>query len=1191
MYLHSLELHGFKSFADRTEIQFSPGVTAIVGPNGCGKSNIIDAVRWVLGEQRSRMLRSEKMDNVIFNGTAKRKAVGMSEVSLTIENTRNVLPTQYTHVTVTRRLYRSGESEYLINKTPCRLKDIIDLFMDTGMGAHAYSVIELKMTDEILSDNAQDRRSMFEEAAGITKYKLRRTQALRKLKSTQTDLLRVRDLVDELDKRVQSLSRQAQKAGRHRDLADQLRTLELQVAQVEYGRLVEESERLEEESRREQDRIEGLTTTQSGREALLEELRTELVGLEQQLSERQRTLNAHVERVRAMEADIRLEMERAAGAARNLERAEQDRVASERQAEHLAQEARRLATALEGARPLAVVAREAFDAASAERDAAQEALEGERKKLEALRRGVQALQDRMNGLINERNRLGAQVELLERQREQTAKRRTETEAGLSTQEQERLAAESAVEGKRAEVVRLAATLREAEAEQAALELRREEVRTALGAADRHLASIGTEIALLEGLVASYDDLSESVAFLARESGWSAEGAQTVAELLSCAEEDRAAVDALLGDLAACFVVSTEAEAEAGLRLLRDREKGRAAFLVLDRVPELPAVVDGLPGIRHALDAVRVTDARFERLAQVLLSDGYIVETLEEARGLAMRVGMDRPSARFAARTGEWAEGRGRYHGGSLRAGISAAANRIGRRERLDGLRGERDEVTERVRALGEEESRVAEALEELGVAVRGKALREAERQVDQSVRVLDQVRFRVQLLGQGRDRLDVELADALQRIEEIGVRLQGMDGEVEAAGGTVEEARSGLQEAERRFEWVDEQAREAFARFGEANLASVQARNEVDSLERDLRRVESEVAALGEREKRRLEQVEGFRVEMDRALASRERLEEQVLQSYREKSVLDTGVSEAEAAVSDVKSRLSEHDVALRDVRRIREEALRQEGNRAARRAELRARCEDLVLRVRDAHDVMLDAMTVEVADDFDLDAAREAIPEVRQKIRNLGAVNELALESYREEKERLDFLGGQLADLEAAEGTLMETIDEINTTASERFMETFEAVKRHFSQLFTELFGEGARADLVLTGDEDPLEAPIEVIAYPLGKKPSTISQLSGGEKTLTATALLFAIYLVKPSPFCILDEVDAPLDDANVHRFMRMIRAFSGSTQFILVTHNKLTMEAADRLYGVTMPEQGVSRLVGVRFDELEVQEEVAA
>ena len=424
MYLRKLDLHGFKSFADRTEVLFDPGVTAIVGPNGCGKSNIIDAVRWVLGEQRARMLRSERMENVIFNGTGKRRPLGLAEVSLTVENTRNVLPTQYTEVEITRRLYRSGESEYLLNKTPCRLRDIVDLFMDTGMGANAYSVIELKMTEQILSDNVQDRRRLFEEAAGITKYKLRRTQALRKLKGTQADLNRLRDLVEEIDKQVRSLARQARKAAQHKQMTERQRRLDLQLAQAEYTRLTAREAELKTESRTLQDRIEGLTSKQTGEEADIEALRLTLIERERALAVHQHALNDHIDLIRNREADLRLEHERAESAARNLDRAERERIAAENQRALLEQHLDLLGVDLKKAGPRLEQAREAREQARTQRDTAQTALDEGRATVRQLRDEEEAARRALAGAQNTQVRLQNRQEWLEQQ---------QTEAGARDQ--------------------------------------------------------------------------------------------------------------------------------------------------------------------------------------------------------------------------------------------------------------------------------------------------------------------------------------------------------------------------------------------------------------------------------------------------------------------------------------------------------------------------------------------------------------------------------------------------------------------------------------------------------------------------------------------------------------------------------------------------------------------------------------
>ncbi len=1189
MYLQKLELHGFKSFADKTVIDFAEGVTAIVGPNGCGKSNVIDAVRWVLGEQRVRILRSDRMENVIFNGSGKRrKPLGLSEVSLTVENTRNVLPTEFTQVRITRRLYRSGQSEYLMNNVPCRLRDIQDLFMDTGMGAGAYSVIELKMVEDILSENADDRRRLFEEAAGITKYKRRRTQALRKLKNTQADLTRLRDLVDEIGKRVRQLERQAKKAERHQDLSTALRILALQVAQAEFTRLVREQGILQQEHQTLSDRLEALTIQQTAEEAKLEAQRTILIEREQALAEHQRTLNAHLDHMRRLETDRRLEQERMESAERGLVRAEREQTESEARQQALVTEADQFETQIAETAPSVETAQAERAVARQARDVAQAHVNKQRAVVQGLRRSEQQRQTEVNVRQNALDRIKNRIELLGEERQRNDQRIQALQTGhadvqvrLEAAEAERATAQAQVE--------------QAEAELHAAETRSQTLQTALQKAqadqrakERQRDAVVAEVHLLEDLINSYAEAGAAVQYLAAHTEWTASAPRTVMDLFTCAEADRRAVEAALGPYADCFVVPTAADVEAAQHYLRTEQKGRAGFIVLDRLPT-PGIFPTPSGAVALIDRVQFGTSALAPLAETLFNGCYLAASWVAAQALATTHADTHPAARYIMSTGEWVDAQGRMYAGDGQEDASPVVRRLAQRARLARLNEQAQELeswlNEQAQALAEMET----ALKAVPLADLRLALRDAERTLAQAMQAHAQVRFEQQRIGQDEAQL-TERQEAIATLvfnDEAEVeRLTQVLAETQMAQRTLETERAA---AETALDTADAASRDTLTAFGEANVVALQAQNAFDNLKRDLARNRTDQKVLALRAEQRAEEVvalqESLQAAQDRQIELNRKLEE----TYIEKANLDEGVRKAETAVVDVKSALADLDLVLREVRRLREQTLREEGTRTARLVEIQTRLADLMERTETELECQLPDPEIDVPPDFDVVWARGEINQLRQRIRNLGAVNALALESYEEEKTRLDFLQTQQRDLEQAEATLLDTIEEINTTAAERFRTTFTQVQQHFGTLFETLFGEGAKASVVLGGEGDPLEDPIEIFARPSGKKNSTIAQLSGGEKTLTATALLFAIYLVKPSPFCILDEVDAPLDDANIGRFMKLIRQFADDIQFILVTHNKLTMEAADRMYGVTMQEAGVSSVVGVRFDEVEAEENV--
>ncbi|WP_103028072.1 chromosome segregation protein SMC [Salinibacter altiplanensis] len=1180
MYLTKLEVQGFKSFADETTLTFDPGVTTIVGPNGCGKSNIVDAIRWVIGEQRPTVLRSEKMENLIFNGTADRRPLGMAEVELTIENTDGVLPTEYAEVTIGRRLFRDGTSEYLMNGTTCRLKDITDLFMDTGMAADAYSVIELKMVDELVSGSTEDRRRMFEEAAGITRYKMRRRQALRKLEGTQSDLERIRDLTDEVSTQVERLEAQAETAQRYQEAETELRRLELLLTQVEYDRLTERQDELAAQETEHADRAEALAEDERVTEARLEDLRETLSEREDTLQERREALQEHRARVRELEAEQRLQRERLTRARDDREEAQQAQEEARERRTELTGEVQRLESALEQARPALDEAEATLEEARDERDAAKAAANELREDVRRHREKAEAAEDEHAEQRRALDQRTNRQELLEDERtrartqhDDLAEKVEAFDARIEEAEAECTAAEQTLEEARSA---LAEATTERDTRQAALEDAREELRER----KRRRDAAEAEVELLEGLVGSYDEFSDAVQFLAAEGLF--DDLYTVADVLGCDDDVRVALDAALGDFASCVVVSTAQDARAAVDRLREASKGQTSFLVLDRLPDSPPSPSAPDGTVPLRTAVRTTDPAYTALADTLLHDCYLVDTLEEAEALAEGFQEEPRTVRIFARTGEWVDSTGVLRGGSRQDDVSPAASRLGRREQLARAR---DQHADLQAAVDEQEAAVAEAKAALGtitLAAHESAVEEAEATLADAEQRLERLRYertstkeRCAELQERLDEIEAERAEHEDRVHDLRQTA-------EAAEEAMRRRRQERAEAEEALTEAEDRERTAVDAFSEAQVAAVEARNRVDNLEQDLERARDQIDEIDRQTGERAATLENLTATIEEALDEQTELDEQIEALREERKARDQSVEAAEEALQETKAQIDEVESRLRSIRQEREAALEQKNEAAVALTKVETRTQDLLDSMKTDFDRDLADDPASVPEAFDEAEAQSEVKSLRGTINALGDVNPLALEEYEEEKERLDFLQEQKTDLEEAEDTLLDTIQEINAKASERFMETFEEIKESFGTLFTELFGKGASAELQLAEPDDPIDSAIEIVAKPRGKRPVTLDQLSSGEKALTATALLFSIYLVKPSPFCVLDEVDAPLDDANVERFMSLVRRFEGDTQFVLVTHNQRTMDLSDRMYGVTMEEQGVSKLVGVEFDE---------
>ncbi|MEX0821823.1 MAG: chromosome segregation protein SMC, partial [Rhodothermales bacterium] len=978
---------------------------------------------------------------------------------------------------------------------------------------------------------------------------------------------------------------------RYKDASARLHELELALAHVEYSRLSERREHINEELAVLERESEATSEQESTAETSLESLRRELNAGEEQLEVRRGELSSHLEKVRELETERRLAEERLESARNEIRRAHQEQETADERRATLEEEIASLESDLREAEPALEKAVEKLEQVRQERDARQAAARKKQQALQELRRKER---DFENKRAEQRRRLDRMVnrrELVDEDIARTQSQLQELEESLDALRNRVTEADESRNRAESEVADARAALEQAAQERAFKQEQLDDAIENVRQLERKRDALGAEVQLLESMLSSYDDLSDAVQYLA-DSNWSDKDLTTVADILACDEADRIALDAALGSYASCIIVDSAEEAQRAVRMLRDEEQGRATFILLDRLTDLP------PDARSSIDAtplrklVRTASATYDTLADLLLRDTYLVDTLERAEALSERAS---GTARFFARTGEWIDAQGFIHGGSRQEGTSPAAGRLGRREQLEQTRlrlAELDRKLEQAEAEAEHFRHEFEAVPHEScrseLATAEKTLNEAEKRAARVSFELKSADERRAELVDKMDRSTTSRAEASEEAEQLEIA-------VKEAGAALSSLQSRVAEAEAAFEAAETESKEAAAAFNEANITAIEARNRRDNYQRDLERARRQIEEILERAEERALRIRELEGTIER---THDRVDE-VSSAYdriagRQES-LNEGVSSAEKEVHRVREAINDVEGELRGLRRQREHLMREENQRAVRLAEIQTRSADLVEHISEEFSIPLpdafDDGRISVPDDFEETSARADVADLRRNIRSLGGVNELALEAYEEEKERLDFLLQQQEDLERAEEKLMETIDEINTTASKRFLETYEKIRANFQRIFVDLFGVEAAADLELEDPEDPLETAIEIMARPRGKRPSTISQLSGGEKTLTAIALLFGIYLVKPSPFCILDEVDAPLDDANVERFMRLIRQFSANTQFILVTHNKLTMEAADRLYGITMQEQGVSRLVGVKFDEaIEMTEQPA-
>ncbi|HTR96859.1 MAG TPA: chromosome segregation protein SMC [Candidatus Acidoferrales bacterium] len=1180
MFLYKLDIQGFKSFCDKTQLLFGEGVTGVIGPNGCGKTNVSDAIRWVLGEQSAKQLRGDSMEDVIFNGCPTRKPLGMAEVHLTFKNDRGILPTEFTEVTVSRRVFRSGMSEYFLNRTPCRLKDIKDLFFDTGMGSHAYSVIERQMVDNILSDNTNHRRFLFEEASGITKYKQRKKEALSKLEATEGDLTRLNDIVFEIERELRSLARQVGKARRFQRLRDEVRTLDLALSAGTIEALRAKESTTREEWQEEVVRREAVTAELDTIEARLNDQKLALLELERELGTAQGGLRDREEARVAAEHQVVLLRERATGLARR--------------ADETAEEAARMRERLAETQAREREAQDGLARTRAGRETAQQQAEANEGRLNALeqelreRRTVAATHKQLSLDLfsTEAEKKGACERMRERQTA-LAERRTDGETRRAellerASDLERALAEGAE--RRGELEEEVATVRgELAASEdgiAGVETRIQTADAALSQLRQASAAADSRLRTLLELKRNFDGVSEGVRALLAHPEPLPGVIGVVAHVLEVPQRLLDALESSLGEASAFVLIEDRAALEPALDRLRGLEGGRATLVDLSALGGGTPRIDGPQHsgvVGRASDLVRC-EQRFRPLVERLLGTVFVVESREVAAELATgSIG----GMRFVSLDGEvWERGRVRAGQNSSKGGL------LHREMEIRELSGRLTELALEVEGAQNERT----ALE----AARTAAIE----QRDQARWRLDEARTALESQVRELSGLDRERTFALQSAEERAREIQSQALELETLARSLAQAESELAEFQGQLDAARAELHEADVEVRAMELRRDEASGVAQGSRETLLRLSREAGeweaqwARAEQTVRELET--GIRARDDEAQQHRGRIAG-IEAEVAGLSAGLTGLLESEGSQRERVLELQGRFGALKEEVGAGEEAARQ---KRFEQAELGERLHGLELdRVQARAD--LDLTFERLRTEYEIDPANwtpHALPEgvdpetaparleeSRQRLRGLGPVNLLALEEYGRKRERFTFLTQQREDLHKAKGQLLEAIEKINQTASHLFTDTFGKVQQNFKDIFQTLF-EGGDCELRMVG-EDPMECEVEIVAKPRGKFLQSISLMSSGERALTAIALLFAIYLVKPSPFCLLDEVDAPLDDANVDRFLNMLRRFGDRTQFVVITHNKKTMEASGCIYGVTMQELGVSKLVSVNLDGVDV------
>jgi chromosome segregation protein len=1186
--LKALELVGFKSFADKTRFEFPPGITVVVGPNGSGKSNIVDSIKWVLGEQSVKSLRGHEMADVIFNGSNTRRAMNSCEITLTFDNSKRLFGIDASEVHITRRVYRGGEGEYLINRNPVRLRDIRDLISGTGMGSQAYSVIEQGKVDVLLQTSARDRRAIFEEAAGISRFKLKKVEALRRLERVDQNLLRLKDIVAEVENRLRSVRLQAGKARKYKEYADRLQELRTWVALVDWRRLSQRLDEYDKELQTLRDERDAANASAEALEAGQMEIDAQSSELRELGRQAEARIAANRERIAASEASIEYERGRL---------------------EDLELEIARLR------RQLMALSARAGDAGQQLQDtiAAVETADGESRQIGLrLTEGERALTEVMSRLDHLRNEnqqrradyvekmrsaaaLGNELSGLESRAvaaEATRRRCRERLAELEGQRQTLSAEIESLRLRQRELAEEAqnreAALRSANEQLAALQTQRAALQEELGALRQRKTGAAERAAVLEELENRREGISSGVKEVLEAARSDSPGPYNVvcglvADVLSAHVEAAPLVDVALGQASQHVVVDCNDAFWAHLEDQSRQFSGRVGFLRLEGRGESSTAgevnLEGRPGVRGRADRFVETQSRFKRLAVRLLGTTWIVENLADALRLSKEIGAGQ---NFVTLAGELVSADGAVVVGPR----NATTGLISRRSQLRALRTQLEEMEVSIRRTA---ASAAEAEEKI-VQQR----RRVEDEADEHRRVADaQSECRMKLAASEERGGQLDQQRSAEESE-----LRGADAEHDAAAGQIAEiadkhrrCEAELAEMELQLTEVNEQIDRLESERQNHNRETTQTKVELAKSEERLHNLRSRQKQFEETRQERRHAIDDAREQLSDCIRRTDAARQNILKAESDIAVLylhkETIAAEVVSTGNRLESLLSRHSELAAEAQKSRAKARKLDEKIHAQDLasnEVRLQRGALADRLREEYGTELAELEVDasVEKQQQREQVQQEIDDLRRKLNNLGNVNLESLDELKELEERFELLSGQYNDLSDAKGSLEKIIQKINADSRRLFAETLETVKGHFQTLFRDLFG-GGSSDILLEEGVDILESGVEIVARPPGKELRSISLLSGGEKTLTCVALLLAIFRSHPSPFCVLDEVDAALDEVNIDRFTQVLQDFLTWTQFIIVTHSKKTMTAANSIYGVTMQESGISKQVSVRFEDV--------
>jgi len=1175
MRLKQLEIKGFKSFANQTLINFEEDVIGIVGPNGSGKSNIVDAIRWVLGEQKSKELRLDQMSSVIFNGTKKRKAGGVAQVSLTFENTKNLLPTEYHTVTITRMLYRTGESEYQLNGVTCRLKDITSLFLDTGIGSNSYAIIALGMVDDILTDKDNSRRKMFEQAAGISKYKVRKRETINKLNNTVADLDRVEDLLFEIEGNLKSLEKQARRTKKYFELKAKYKERSINLALLKISSLKEKHKSVQQKLEAEQDKYRQYDVDISKLESKLESEKKGNLDKEKALSDRQRELNEIISRIRGMENDKRMQHQKLQFVDQNQEKLKKDIEQAghklkqlEEDIDHYRTEVNRekrleadLEEKLEKAEEHLQTIRKDHGEIKSDMDAEIQEQQSAERKLFELEKKKAVISNQIQGYRQELDRSDVDIE----QRKKEVASLKEKIDYLEEEEQKKR--------KLLHNLQIAENQRQEDLQRVQQEM--EELQKKSTGVNRSLDANRNEHKLIKSMVENLEGFPESIRFL-NNSSWNT-NAQLLSDLIYVKEEYRVAIENYLEPYLNYYVVENKEAAYEAVRLLGQAQQGKANFFILEAFDNYdPPLMMG-PDMLSAIELVE-TDKAYRKLVSYLLENVFIADT-EEFDGP-----LPDANRTILSKSGRIIKKQHSLSGGSV--GLFEG-KKIGRKKSLEILSKKIKELEAQAKQYADKQFELKSKENQLKQKQGSEDIQREQGELNKITQ--EKITFQTRL-----ENFEAFIQTVNQKKEEINHAIEELQAEERSINRELIEKEDIIDQIKKKIASMDgsfrkaaDELSQASSDYNQKNIDFIRQQNKVGAIQRELSFRENQIQETEKSLVDARQSIAQNETEKGSINDHLEELETRLVAAYENRKEKEATLTTAEQVYFDARGSINELEDTLRKLSRTQQESQVLVNQLKEKFNDVKYQISSVAQRLKIEFEIDInEIVNQEAPEGLDMEELDMKVERIKKRLDNYGEINPMAVEAYDEMKERYDSITQQRDDILQAKESLMQTIKEIEETATAHFLEAFEKARLYFIDVFRSLFTEDDNCDLLLLEPENPLESKIEIVAKPKGKRPQTINQLSGGEKTLTATALLFALYLLKPAPFCIFDEVDAPLDDANISKFNKIIKKFSKDSQFIIVTHNKLTMAAVDTIYGVYMAEQGVSGVSQVDFRDYDHQ-----